>query len=516
MSILTQDRPVVHLTDIEVDVPVREYVAWVEVVMQARVPLMDDALLRALRITKGMSRRTIGTLFGLEPKEVALFVEPLLTKQLIEDSPGGEVRLGSAGLELFQTDSDEDAPSQVQLEMREIRFRVDQISLAALAVGSPESYRPLPIAPERNCDRSELSAAARRELNDDAALLTGKRVDPEVGYERIARNRERLHRIVDLTEGRDRTWHIPCSIGVDVSTRQLVTTTKAFRQQGDLEKRSKLVGAIVTQTRDTNSDDDGNCLSNLLRLGGPAFPNLLDLTARKGIEALALGMASPEAGDSFAFLGYPETSCPDLLEQSLKRASQMRNLLQGSELPLVSIASPSKLWARGRRYQALWQKLSPLLQVASGPKRYVVLGGALEDFDLRKTREPVELLELRAHEDSVLACPSLIHPSIEILLIPDLWVRVVANVRGFLLEPDHGVALPMGFCSTDKSVCTRITQMVGDSLTTQREQHVQTWGKWQSDEATDSLLSALVGEGRRIKPQKKGGEVTVIKPEQQG
>lgn len=515
MSAPAYDSPLVHLADIELDIPVREYVAWVEVVMQARVPLMDDALLRTLRITRGMSRRTIGTLFGLEPKEVALFLEPLLTKQLIDDSGAGEVRLGPAGLELFQADVDEDAPSQVQLEMREIRFRIDQISLAALSGGSPESYRPLPITPDRNCDRAELSAAARRELGEDSALLTGKRVDPEVGYQRLSKDRERLHRIVDLTEGRDRTWRVPASIHLDTSARELVTTTRAFRQQGDLEKRSSLMTAIGAQTRDTLSDSDSRCLSELIRLGGAAFPNLLDLTARKGLETLALGTASDVTGDSFYFIGYPETSCPALLDQSFKRANQLRNLLQGTELPLVCVGSTSKLWARGRRYQGLLQKLSPLLSVTSGPKLYALFGDAVENYDLRRNRDPLDLLDLRPQEDAALVGLPLSHPAIEILLIPDLWVRVIGNVRGFLAGQDKEVAVPMGFCSTDKAICARITQTLGDLVATTPTGALQSWGPFKPDEAAGFLLSALAGEGRRIRAPRRGADVTVTKPDQQ-
>lgn len=483
--------------------------------MQARVPLMDDTLLRTLRITRGMSRRTIGTLFGLEPKEVAQFLEPLLMKQLVDDSHGGEVRLGPAGLELFRTDYDEDAPSQIQLEMREIRFRIDQISLAALSGGAPGSYRPLPIAPDRNFDRAELSAAARRELAEDGALLTGKRVDPEVGYQRLSKDRERLHRIVDLTEGRDRTWRLPVSIHLDTSSRQLLTTTRAFKQQGDLEKRAALVAAVVAQTRDTSADIDTGCLSELIRLGGAAFPNLLDMTPRKGFEALlASGSASEIAGESFCFLGYPETSCVHLLDQSFKRANQLRNLLQGKELPLVSVGSVAKLWARGRRYEELLRKLSQLLNVTAGPKRYVLLGGGLEDYDLRKVRDPLDLLELHPQEDTLVQGLTFGHSAIEILLIPDLWVRVVGTVRGLLAGVDKDVAVPMGFCSTDKAICARITESLAGAVPRSPNSTLQSWGALRPDKASASLLNVLTGDGRRTNVPRKGGDVRVIKPDE--
>lgn len=150
------------------NIPCRRFLVTANITMDRRLPVVDEFILRILRLCERLPVRRIGAFFGLSPSEIETVVTDLMGRGLItvEDEA---IALHASASEHFRGASEDGVPRIMEIETWFERIWFDLVSRNMM---TPERTRPsrnlIEIRPDDGA-RELPTAFARRAFEDNFA-----------------------------------------------------------------------------------------------------------------------------------------------------------------------------------------------------------------------------------------------------------------------------------------------------------------------------------------------------------
>lgn len=302
-SELDEAADVVHV--VQVFVPCRSFLVEFEVLVGRRLPIVDEFVLRLLKIADSLDSTVLAAFFGLSERESTVVFQDLMNQQLLEFSEGGDLQLSAKALRIFGDASASDIVPRIQ----EVSQRTEEFSIDLITF-EPAAFQPvkrLEFGLELNVAGHPTSGVVEERARKTFETRFHERARKQFGQGDSQRSDESLYRVRKLVV-RSR-YLMPAPIRYRMHTEGELRIEPDFSLIGDeidIERRVDLLNAIRDAVRNLPSSTPATywpAIASITGMPKSRFPSENDMTP----SGLSMWTQSVEKSDEFpgsAFYGH--------------------------------------------------------------------------------------------------------------------------------------------------------------------------------------------------------------------